>query len=155
MYRRRTKSESVLARRRLELHVFEIVVIVFVADLFAGPEAPAEQGVDFRDVGAILQRCLLVTGRLEFVRKGAEAKAHNNIIAERAEARHRLRQVNRTAVRDHRAGAESQLLTNRRNGGKNQQALYMSIIFAFHAVRFKDQMVSHPNRVKAISLGLF
>ena len=63
--------------------------------------------------------------------------------------------MNRMAVGDHRAGAESQFLTNRRNRRENQQALDVSIVFAFHAVGFKDQMVSDPNRVKAIGLGLF
>src|SRR5712692_1934001 len=47
-------NRNLFARRRFELNVFEIVIIVFVADLFTGPESAAELGVDFRYVGPIL-----------------------------------------------------------------------------------------------------
>src|SRR3990167_8780860 len=98
-------NRNLFARRRLELDVFEVVIIVFVADLFTGPKSAAEQGVDLRYVGAILQTGLLIACRFEFMGKGAETKTHDNIAgAQRAEARHRLREMNRMSVRDNRSG---------------------------------------------------
>jgi hypothetical protein len=148
-------NRNVLARRRFELNVFEIVIVVFVADLFTGPESAAELGVDFRYVSAILQSGLFITCRFEFMGKGAEAKTHDDIaVAQRAEARHGLRQMNRMSVRDHRTGAESQFFADRGDSRENQQPLDVGIVFALHSVRFEDQMVPDPNRVKSISLGL-
>src|SRR5205807_3854704 len=130
--------------------------VVFVADLFAGPESAAELGVDFRDVRAILQSGLLITRRFEFMGKGAEAKTHDDIaVAQRAEARHGLRQMNRMAVGDHCAGAESQFFTDRRDRREYEQPLYVGIVFALHSVRFENQMVPDPYRIKTIGFRLF
>src|SRR3990170_8625954 len=149
-------NRNLFARRRFELNVFEVVIVVFVADLFTGPESAAEQGVHFGYVSAILQSRLLVTRRFELMGKGAEAKTHDDIaVAHGAEARHGLRQMNRMAVGDHRAGAKNQFLAYRRDRREYQQTLDVGIIFAFHAVRFENQVLSDPDRVEPIGLGFF
>ena len=46
------------------------------------------------------------------------------------------------------------LFANRGYCRENQQALYMGVVFTFHAMGFENQVISDPNRVKSVSLGL-
>src|SRR5262245_45537103 len=106
-------DRNIVLRRRFELDIFEVVVIVFVCDLLPGPEAAAKLGISFRHVGAILQSHLFITSRFEFMGKSTEPETHDEVFAHGAEPGHRLCQMNWVAMRDHCTGAEYQFLAYR------------------------------------------